>query len=208
MLATYTYDMAGRVETISFANGLNLYAFCANNPVMYVDPSGYVWKNSNDNPLFKNNPSKSNSQTNFGAIKNNMLADMGMNRGSYSTDSHQAQHLIPQEVYNNSQFLQNIDFNLGSCEKAIFDINANNNTNSLHTLLQQNNICPDAISKYVSDNTNHSGYHKLYSDEVQKQIDGIAKEMSDKRNSLIRSGMDTMMAETMIKAKSQEKVRN
>ena len=82
------------------------------------------------------------------------------------------------------------------------------NTNSLHTLLQQNNICPDAISKYVSDNTNHAGYHKLYSDEVQKQIDGIAKEMSDKRNPLIRSGMDTMMADTMIKAKSQEKVRN
>ena len=31
-------------------DGLNLYAFCANNPVMYVDPSGYVKKVESTNP--------------------------------------------------------------------------------------------------------------------------------------------------------------
>ena len=29
----------------SSINGLNLYAYCANNPVMYVDPSGREWYN-------------------------------------------------------------------------------------------------------------------------------------------------------------------
>ena len=29
----------------SSINGLNLYAYCANNPVMYVDPSGHEWYN-------------------------------------------------------------------------------------------------------------------------------------------------------------------
>ena len=30
-------------EDIYRGSGLNLYAYCANNPVMYYDPSGYVW---------------------------------------------------------------------------------------------------------------------------------------------------------------------
>ena len=30
-------------EDIYRGNGLNLYAYCANNPVIYYDPSGYVW---------------------------------------------------------------------------------------------------------------------------------------------------------------------
>ena len=30
-------------ETSSSINGLNLYMYCGDNPVMYVDPSGYFW---------------------------------------------------------------------------------------------------------------------------------------------------------------------
>ena len=29
----------------SSINGLNLYVYCANNPIMYVDPSGHEWYN-------------------------------------------------------------------------------------------------------------------------------------------------------------------
>jgi hypothetical protein len=33
-------------EDVYQGNGLNLYAYCRNNPVVYYDPSGYSCKNS------------------------------------------------------------------------------------------------------------------------------------------------------------------
>ena len=35
-------------EDVYQGDGLNLYAYCGNNPVMYYDPSGYSCKNSGD----------------------------------------------------------------------------------------------------------------------------------------------------------------
>ncbi len=37
-------------EDMYRGDGLNLYTYCANNPVMYYDPSGYMGLNYNKNP--------------------------------------------------------------------------------------------------------------------------------------------------------------
>ncbi|MBQ3784486.1 MAG: HNH endonuclease, partial [Lachnospiraceae bacterium] len=44
--ARYYNPLVGRFtqEDVYRGDGLNLYAYCGNNPVMYVDPSGYVGK--------------------------------------------------------------------------------------------------------------------------------------------------------------------
>lgn len=44
--AIYYNPLAGRFiqEDVYHGDGLNLYTYCGNNPVMYVDPSGYAKK--------------------------------------------------------------------------------------------------------------------------------------------------------------------
>jgi len=39
------------IQTTAFAQGLNCYAYCMNNPLSLVDPSGYSWLSENWKPL-------------------------------------------------------------------------------------------------------------------------------------------------------------
>ena len=94
------------------------------------------------------------------------------------TGSHEAQHLIPQEVYNNSLFLQEIGFQVDHHQNGIMDKNMYVSNNSLNNLLDKTEgLNQNDIDKYVSDNTHHHGYHKLYSNAVSKQVDRIEEEM-------------------------------
>jgi len=43
----------------------------------------------------------------------------------------------------------------------------------------------------VSDNTHHQGYHKLYSNEVKKQVEEIEKEVREYKKELKKSGQYT-----------------
>ena len=51
MRARYYNPVLGRFmrEDVYQGDGLNLYAYCRNNPVVYYDPSGYAKKNGNTN---------------------------------------------------------------------------------------------------------------------------------------------------------------
>lgn len=144
---------------------------------MYVDPSRYTWENRIDNPLFIDTQ-RTKSQTNSTALGSNILADMGISSGSYSTNSHQTQHLILQEVYKNSPMLQDIGFNLGSSLNGIYDINTNKSTGSLNALLNSQSVSQDLIDFYVSNKTQQGGYHKLYSVAVQQQVNRIENQVS------------------------------
>ena len=208
--ARYYNSLVGRFtqEDVYRGDGLNLYAYCGNKPVMYVDPSGYAWENGTENPLFIDTPPRSTTYTDSTALKNNMLAEMGVSQGSYSTDSHQAQHIIPQEVYKNSSFLQENGFNLGSCHNGIFDVNMNNSSTSSNTMLASNGVSGDMINRYVSENTNHSGYHKLYSNAVQQQVDSITKNMDSRRKQLALLGYKGAKLDSIIKKESRTAISN
>ena len=82
---------------------------------MYYDPSGYEYIDK----LFDDVNRPNSSSKNLGK---NINQHVGI-AGSHSTGSHQAQHLIPQEVYYNSTFLQNLGFNVDHHQNGIWDVN-------------------------------------------------------------------------------------
>lgn len=146
-------------------DGLNLYTYCTNNPVMYYDPSGYEYIDK----LFDDVNRPTSSSKNLGS---NINQHVGIT-GTHATGSHQAQHLIPQNVYYESQFLQDIGFNLDHHQNGIWDINKNNNKTSINDLFDNFGVSENLTNTYVSDNTHHSGYHSLYLDAVANQIRAI-----------------------------------
>ena len=165
--ARYYNPFIGRFlqEDAYLGDGLNLYMYCANNPVMYYDPSGYEYIDK----LFDDVNRPNSSSKNLGK---NINQHVGI-AGSHSTGSHQAQHLIPQEVYYNSTFLQNLGFNVDHHQNGIWDVNKNNNSTSLNDLFDDYNVPSNLTNTYVSENTHHNGYHSLYSDAVERQIKAI-----------------------------------
>ena len=173
-------------EDTYYGDGLNLYTYCQNNPVEYVDPSGHVYIDK----LFDNtNHGNSSSQR----LGENIFEHLGINKSTTNTGSHQKQHLIPKEVYNNSRFLQQLGYNVDHHQNGIFDRNFNNNTRSLNKVFLNNNISKKLIDKYVSEKTHHSGYHSLYNNAVERKVDeiedGIAK-LRKKKESEGYSGLE------------------
>ena len=55
------------------------------------------------------------------------------------TGSHERQHLIPQQVYKKSQFLQDIGFNVDSHWNGIFDKNMNKGITTVNDIFKANN---------------------------------------------------------------------
>lgn len=165
-------------------DGLNLYAFCAHNPVMYLDPSGY---DGVPTTLFpengpNNSPSHQNS-TGLGKSIQNELSNNGqIDLSDVNFGTHQGQHIIPQEVYKNNPMLKEIGFDLGGAGNGIYDYN---NAKTLRNQLADKGVSQDLIDMYVSDTTRHGGYHKPYSDEVQKQVSQIQARFDDEVNSLV-----------------------
>nr|WP_243167997.1 RHS repeat-associated core domain-containing protein [Anaerocolumna cellulosilytica] len=162
-------------EDVYRGDGLNLYTYCANNPVMYEDPSGYVYIDK----LFTETgtiPGKSSSK-NLGQNINTHIGIPSNNR----TGSHQAQHLIPQEIYVKSSFLQDIGFNVDHHQNGIWDKNKNLNATQLNDLCSQYNVSSCMQKRYVSENTHHDGYHKLYSQAVNKEIKKIENDINYKK---------------------------
>jgi len=98
--ARYYNPVAGRFmqEDVYQGDGLNLYAYCGNNPVVYDDPSGYYTALGN---LFTDSviETKGNSTDLKIAILKMITGDADISDATVG--SHQAQHLIPNEFRNN-----------------------------------------------------------------------------------------------------------
>ena len=185
-------------------DGLNLYAFCANNPVMYVDPSGY---DSTPGTLFgeKGTEVGTSSSQNLGA---NILENVGIPSSGVSTGSHQAQHLIPQQVYRDSQFLQDIGFNVDHQQNGIYDVNRNNTSTCLNDLFIDNNVSDSMTNRYVSENTHHNGRHALYNNAVDPKVADIEYSMQDYKDSLIAAGYSEPDATAMWRSESRRQVHD
>ena len=61
-------------EDVYQGDGLNLYAYCHNNPVVYYDPSGYVLSQADLNKILRDTKSTNNyayyqNKTHRGALK-------------------------------------------------------------------------------------------------------------------------------------------
>jgi len=196
-------------EDIYRGDGLNLYAYCGNNPVRYYDPSGYAVQYHDK--LFQNNnlpmpTGKSSSEK----LAYNVLKHMGVDESkirSARTGSHQAQHIIPQDVFDKSKFLQNVGFQVDHHQNGIWDINKDVNEKHLYDLLRDNQVSNSKMERYISDNTHHQGYHRLYSKEVSKKVKDIEIEMNEYKKSLQASGEHTAdKIEKMYMKKSRQEV--
>ena len=174
-------------EDVYRGDGLNLYAYCGNNPVRYWDPSGYALVEYIPN-LFDSKIKSTSSST---ELAYNILREMGLDSDTIKkskTGSHQAQHIIPQDVFKKSKFLKEIGFQVDNHNNGIWDINKDSDETSLYDLINKHNISSDKVERYVSDNTHHRGYHSLYSKEVKKQVKQIEKDMRQYKKKLKESG--------------------
>lgn len=84
-------------EDIYQGDGLNLYAYCHNNPVMYYDPSGYELSQDELNKILRDTNSPNNyayyqNKTHSGAIKTT-----DANLAYYEGSSIQSHHLLQGE---------------------------------------------------------------------------------------------------------------
>lgn len=75
--ARYYNPIIGRFaqEDLNLGDGLNLYAYCSNNPVMYYDPSGFVMEDSDYAKIMYDTDGQGSAyyqnKTHSGAMKNN-----------------------------------------------------------------------------------------------------------------------------------------
>lgn len=152
-------------------DGLNLYAYCENNPVVYYDPSGYSsYEAKVGSGIGDEGGSKSGSKSSKGGsggrlipgteevvtggdstkLGKNMMESMGLPRGTNWT-GHQAQHIIPAEMANHP-VLQRIGMDLDDASNGLF----------LRTPADD-----------ISAMSRHRGYHSTYNEFVRTQLDGM-----------------------------------
>ena len=167
-------------EDVYRGDGLNLYAYCGNNPVMYVDPSGY-YKATDE--VFDESSVGKNSRSQD--LKAAMISDMtGMpysDAKGVATGSYQAQHIIPKE-HRKHPVIQATGYQVDHAENGIFAINrVYEDPNVLSVSLSTYQISASPKQKYITDATQHGRFgnisvnHEAYNEYVEKQLDSIGK---------------------------------
>ncbi len=107
-------------------DGMNLYAYCANNPVMYYDPSGYVRlcpggkTNPTNNDSSRKIPGQPGVVTGGSSqeLGENMFEEMGLPRDT-KRSGYQAQHIIPVEAKDHP-VIKKIGMDLDDASNGIF----------------------------------------------------------------------------------------
>lgn len=155
-------------------DGLNLYAYCGNNPVVYYDPSGHATQepacgggnpNSQDDSEAKRVASEGGRDTTHRLIPGqngvvtggdstklgkNMMEAMGQKRGMRWT-GYQAQHIIPAEM-SHHPVLRKIGIDLDDASNGLFLPRPSDDVSAL---------------------ARHIGYHSTYNEFVKKQLDAL-----------------------------------
>ena len=143
-------------------DGLNLYAFCANNPVMYVDPSGYKCETGAEADGDADETSGNTERLIPGTegvvtggdsnvLGQNMFKEMGLDPDTSRT-GYQAQHIIPKELRNHP-VIQKIGMDLDDASNGMF-------------LRDRNSGGSSATSR-------HQGYHKQYTNIIEECLDNM-----------------------------------
>ena len=173
--ARYYNPVAGRFmqEDVYQGDGLNLYAYCGNNPVVYDDPSGYYTALGN---LFTDSviETKGNSTDLKIAILKMITGDADISDATVG--SHQAQHLIPNEFRNNIAVSVS-GYQVDHALNGILDINRNSSTpGALDNFLRNYNVSAENMEFYISNKTQHgwapgtSFYHGAYNEYVGSRL--------------------------------------
>ncbi len=199
-------------EDVYQGDGLNLYAYCGNNPVVYYDPSGY-YKALKD--LFADSviEIKGNSSDLKIAILQMLTGDE--NISTAFVGSHQAQHLIPNEFSNNI-VVSVSGYQVDHALNGIFDINRNSLTpDALDDFLKGYNVSAKDMEYYISNNTQHgwaagtSFYHEAYNGYVGSRLNQLddkynlskmldTKSLTEIRAQLEASGQLKMLQEDLM----------
>ena len=112
--ARYYNPVVGRFlqEDTYRGDGLNLYAYCANNPVGYFDPSGYQKCKNNSSKVSSNTPSSKK-------LRKNLIAD-GIQEPSYPNAAH---HIVAGRATgakDTRKILERYRININSAVNGVF----------------------------------------------------------------------------------------
>ncbi len=173
-------------EDVYQGDGLNLYAYCHNNPVMYFDLSGY------DEGLFVDKvvygEKHDSIELRFQLLKH-MTGDEDLKKGTIRIKSHETQHVFPTQQDTNPA-LSIAGFQTNHYQNAVFDRNRGVNgkdASSLADFLSKYSIRRDVKKQYIANNTHHGVYtdkkttvfaHKAYTDYVYYKVDKETSEFN------------------------------
>ena len=200
--ARYYNPVLGRFmqEDVYQGDGLNLYAYCVNNPVVYYDPSGYYRAEK----LFEDEVSnKKGSSTD---LRKAIMKKLTGKEDVTGSGGYQAQHIIPNEMRKNSVIAIS-GYQVDHVENGILDINENRiDKGDLAEVIKDTS--KKRKEKYVSDKTQHGQmdgkmYHEAYNDYVKLRL----QELDEKYgiNEMLKSkDMETVRKEL----KSSGKMRD
>ena len=171
-------------------DGLNLYAYCANNPVIYYDPSGFYRAKKLFEDEIANKKGKSSD------LKKAIMKNLTGNQNVTGSGGYQAQHIIPNEMRKNPA-LAISGYQVDHAENGILDINR-----IRHDQSDLDNLIGSASEirkrKYISNETQHgqnkgSAFHKAYNRYVELRLNELVEKYG------INKMLDTKDMETIRK---------
>lgn len=168
-------------EDVYRGDGLNLYVYCLNNAVMYIDPSGYDYGDFSQDvriyykKCFDEN-TKVEHELSSTILRYNILRKMGIPDAripeKLSPAPYQTQHLIPREMKFH-EVITDLGFQLDHAENGIMALRCDWRLHFKNKLKDNFKVNSENLDYFFTEKTYHCGSHPEYSKFVESVLDEI-----------------------------------